>query len=1279
MSMRTKEFRLLLTILFTLLGMQVKAEDRVVIQSAEISAGDKFYLPIELVNEVQYKGFQMDIELPNGISPVYNPKGKIAPTKTDRLEESHTFSYNVIGNVVKLVCTSMSGDTTWGNSGTLFSIELKADDNLWGGVYDIKLTGIKFTDENNIGHTFENVSATLTVEGSTPPAPTTYSYQFVADGTILSSGELEAGVSLTAPEAPEKTGYTFSGWNPEFTGTMPEADVVYNAQYTTNNYLVTFTVEGTMVSMNQMPYGTAIVAPDAPSLPGKEFISWNPTVPATVPAYDVNFVAVYEEVLRDTVYIQSSAVNAGDTFTLPVSMVNKDVFVGFQMDIVLPQGVSPVVNQKGNVVIRKTERLEDSHSFSTNYLEESNIVKLVCTSMASDEIYGYSGDLFTVDMQTAKNMAAGTYTISLTNVKFTTSSSTFGGAQGLDLDDAYATITVSNTSNLDSLKTVLRTKMEDAKALLDTAKIYGEVRTQINDAIQRYMNADDVNTLEEAISVMGQLLDDANSYIQIYAQLATELERLNGVLEDNGVRDPQVLQEAQTFYNSTLASWNAETITMQDYGYLYDTINNYFNLLNKVALTIHVEQSGTLANLISQQVDNYNSVVSLTVTGSINSSDVSTINSMNNLVSLNMEETNLTSLGSYSIYKKSYLKTVVLPKNLETIEEGAFYADTSLENITFPATLKTIGSNAFYCCWTLTKVVLPEGFMSLGYASFSYCNRLQEVILPSTVTTVDRAFLYSNALTKISCKAIIPPYTGGYLMDGNENLCTLEVPVLSIQDYKDNYYWNMFNIVAGSYYGDNMAITSEVTLNADDETLQSLKPSINVTKANSNWNLIYGALRVEGTNTLSLTNYEMFFDAYRAFSEKWWGYDYRYSATLINQAPMRADNVSVKLNLNSYQWYFICMPFDVKVSTITPNRDTQFVIYKYDGRRRGEGDMANTWVKMTADSTLQAGIGYIWQTASAYEENYGDYYEITFTLNALNTSNKNNIFRHGDTQVKLNEYLSELPHNRSWNLVGNPYPAYFNSRAMDINAPFTVWNVNNQNYEAFSPVDDGYIFAPGEAFFIQRPADQATIPFLAAGRQENASKSDIVFFNNARQSEMTTQRSVFNLLLQLDNKTVDRTRIVVNNEAVLGYESDKDAAKFEAMSKVSQLYTLEGGQRYAINERPIDRGQMQLGAEFAIKATYTLALETTAKEKVYLIDRLTGAEVLLNEGGYTFDAKAGIANDRFLVRIATDETTGIKNIDSLNSEGTYYDLRGVRVEKPNKGLYINNGKKTVVK
>ncbi len=71
MSMRTKEFRLVLTILLVLLGMQAKAEDRVVIQSATIAAGEEFYLPIYLENELTYKAFQMEIVLPEGISPVY--------------------------------------------------------------------------------------------------------------------------------------------------------------------------------------------------------------------------------------------------------------------------------------------------------------------------------------------------------------------------------------------------------------------------------------------------------------------------------------------------------------------------------------------------------------------------------------------------------------------------------------------------------------------------------------------------------------------------------------------------------------------------------------------------------------------------------------------------------------------------------------------------------------------------------------------------------------------------------------------------------------------------------------------------------------------------------------------------------------------------------------------------------------------------------------------------------------------------------------------------------
>ena len=753
------------------------------------------------------------------------------------------------------------------------------------------------------------------------------------------------------------------------------------------------------------------------------------------------------------------------------------------------------------------------------------------------------------------------------------------------------------------------------------------------------------------------------------------------MLEDNGVRDPQILKDAQAYYNDILAQWNAEELDEEGIWQATEMISYYINQLNKVALTINVEEAGTLRELILQQVADYSSIIGLTVTGNINDEDLTVFSEMrNNLVTLNLEETNLTNINGWLLTDMYVLKTLVLPKNLVTLSDYAFQNCTVLENISFPATLKTIGNYAFAYCYALTKVEIPEGVEYLGYCSFAYCSGLQEVILPSTLNYCDRAFWYSNQITKITCKAVVPPSTYGQLMRGNESLCTLEVPVISVQTYQNTSYWNYFNIVGGSYYGDNMVLTSDITLNANDSVLAAMKPSITLTKTNNDdWSNSYAALYVEGSNTLSLSNFEMFYDPYMAFRTRTWGYDQRFSTILLNDAPMRADNVTAKLRLNAYQWFFVSMPFDAKVSNITSDRDVPYVIYKYDGKRRADGDMENTWVKMTADSTLRAGVGYIWQAASYYDENYGDRNDITFTLKAQNNSNKNNIFRTGNAEVQLTEYVSEFPHNRSWNLVGNPFAAYFNSRAMDITAPFTVWNVENQNYEAFSPIDDSYIFAPSEAFFIQRPADQATIEFLAAGRQNSCYKNNEVFFNNSRQSEMTAKRSVFNLMLQQDNKTLDRTRIVINKQAELGYESDKDAAKFEAMTKVSQIYTIVDGQHYAINERPIGNGEMVLGAEFAMKGTYTLILETSAEEKVYLIDRLTGAEVLMTEDGYTFEAEAGIANGRFLVRVDSDEVTGIRSIDNSESEDAYYDLRGVRVQKPHKGLYINNGKKTVVK
>ena len=43
-----------------------------------------------------------------------------------------------------------------------------------------------------------------------------------------------------------------------------------------------------------------------------------------------------------------------------------------------------------------------------------------------------------------------------------------------------------------------------------------------------------------------------------------------------------------------------------------------------------------------------------------------------------------------------------------------------------------------------------------------------------------------------------------------------------------------------------------------------------------------------------------------------------------------------------------------------------------------------------------------------------------------------------------------------------------------------------------------------------------------------------------------------------------------------------------------------------------------------------------------------------------------------------DKTTGIRNI-GYQTDGEFYNLNGLRVETPAKGVYIKDGKKVVVK
>jgi uncharacterized repeat protein (TIGR02543 family) len=125
-------------------------------------------------------------------------------------------------------------------------------------------------------------------------------------GTPIAAQTLAYGTTITKPANPTKEGYTFAGWNKTIPTTMPNEDVIITAQWTINQYSITFDVDGgSDVTTITQDYGTPITAPTDPTKEGYTFKRWTPSLPTTMPAENVNVTAVWEinkyhVVLQDT-------------------------------------------------------------------------------------------------------------------------------------------------------------------------------------------------------------------------------------------------------------------------------------------------------------------------------------------------------------------------------------------------------------------------------------------------------------------------------------------------------------------------------------------------------------------------------------------------------------------------------------------------------------------------------------------------------------------------------------------------------------------------------------------------------------------------------------------------------------------------------------------------------------------------------------------------------------------------------------------------------------------
>lgn len=122
-----------------------------------------------------------------------------------------------------------------------------------------------------------------------------YTISFLdTDGSVLHTIKQDYGTSVTVPNDPTKTGYTFTGWSAEIPTTMPDMDVTIKAKWTINQYTITFNTDGgPEIAPITQNYGTAIPTITDPVKSGYTFSGWSQEIPATMPAENITIKATW--------------------------------------------------------------------------------------------------------------------------------------------------------------------------------------------------------------------------------------------------------------------------------------------------------------------------------------------------------------------------------------------------------------------------------------------------------------------------------------------------------------------------------------------------------------------------------------------------------------------------------------------------------------------------------------------------------------------------------------------------------------------------------------------------------------------------------------------------------------------------------------------------------------------------------------------------------------------------------------------------------------------------
>ena len=263
------------------------------------------------------------------------------------------------------------------------------------------------------------------------------------------------------------------------------------------------------------------------------------------------------------------------------------------------------------------------------------------------------------------------------------------------------------------------------------------------------------------------------------------------------------------------------------------------------------------------------------------------------------------------------------------------------------------------------------------------------------------------------------------------------------------------------------------------------------------------------------------------------------------------------------------------------------------------------------------------------------------------------VLNNGNVTITLtNGEPQSLQYNKGWNLVGNPYQAYLDLKAVrtGVDASYYIYDAESGDYVPYAvgasqnTVTPSRYIHPHQGFFMYSAADNNEFSFTQS--MATTEKEDGSYFRGDEQINYP----LVNLFARSQAGNNDLAIIELNRPEIGG------ATKMSFMTNANfELSAYLDGQDYGLLFTP--EGTEKVPVHFTTQedGTYTLTWDTQngVFTSLLLVDNMTGTITdMLRADHYTFDAKTSDYASRFYLTYAC---TGVEEVNEGDGSFAFFD------------------------